>query len=249
MSAYGALAAWYDALTRDVDYAAFADFYEQCFQQGRGACRTLLDFCCGTGTLTRLMAARGYEMIATDGSPDMLMQAQMHNADLPAEAVPPLLLCQEASQLDLYGTVDAAYCSLDGFDYLPPEELPEVLHRLHLFVRPGGMLIVDIRDPASFRTLDGGTFVDETDDVLCLWRAEFDAAKQTMHYGMDLFTRAGELWARASEEHIEYAHTPERLAELLTQAGFLDVTVRRDGPQADAGRIFLTAMRSLEYGT
>ena len=69
MSAYGALAAWYDALTRDVDYAAFADFYEQCFQQGRGACRTLLDFCCGTGTLTRLMAARGYEMIATDGSP------------------------------------------------------------------------------------------------------------------------------------------------------------------------------------
>ena len=124
-----------------------------------------------------------------------------------------------------------------------------MLHRLHLFVRPGGMLIVDIRDPASFRTLDGGTFVDETDDVLCLWRAEFDEAAQTMHYGMDLFTRAGELWARASEEHIEYAHTPERLAELLTQAGFLDVTIRRDGPQADAGRIFLTAMRSLEYGT
>ena len=59
-----------------------------------------------------------------------------------------------------------------------------MLHRLHLFVRPGGMLIVDIRDPASFRALDGGTFVDETDDVLCLWRAEFDAAAQTMHYGM-----------------------------------------------------------------
>ena len=208
MSAYGALAAWYDALTRDVDYAAFADFYEQCFQQGRGACHTLLDFCCGTGTLTRLMAARGYEMIATDGSPDMLMQAQAHNADLPADAV----------------------------------------QRLHLFVRPGGMLILDIRDPASFRALDGGTFVDETDDVLCLWRAEFDAAAQTMHYGMDLFTRATRVPPRASEEHIEYAHTPERLAQLLTQAGFLDVTVRRDGPQADAGRIFLTAMRSLEYG-
>ena len=176
MSAYGAFAAWYDALTRDVDYAAFADFYEQCFQQGRGESHTLLDFCCGTGTLTRLMAARGYEMIATDGSPDMLMQAQAHNAELPPDAVAPLLLCQEASELDLYGTVDAAYCSLDGIDYLPPEELPEVLHRLHLFVRPGGMLILDIRDPASFRALDGGTFVDETDDVLCLWRAEFDAA-------------------------------------------------------------------------
>ena len=217
MSAYGALAAWYDALTRDVDYAAFADFYEQCFQQGRGESHTLLDFCCGTGTLTRLMAARGYEMIATDGSPDMLMQAQAHNADLPPDAVAPLLLCQEASELDLYGTVDAAYCSLDGIDYLPPEELPEVLHRLHLFVRPGGMLILDIRDPVSFRALDGGTFVDETDDVLCLWRAEFDAAAQTMHYGMDLFTRAGELWSRASEEHIEYAHA--RAAHAAARGG------------------------------
>ena len=132
MSAYGALAAWYDALTRDVDYAAFADFYEQCFQQGRGESHTLLDFCCGTGTLTRLMAARGYEMIATDGSPDMLMQAQAHNAELPPDAVAPLLLCQEASELDLYGTVDAAYCSLDGIDYLPPEELPELLFLLPL---------------------------------------------------------------------------------------------------------------------
>ena len=80
--------------------------------------------------------------------------------------------------------------------------------------------------------------------------AEFDAAAQTMHYGMDICSRAaGELWSRASEEHIEYAHTPELLMRLLTEAGFLDVTVRRDGPQADAGRVFLTAMRSLEYGS
>ena len=244
-SSYGPLSLWYDTLTGDIPYGEFADFYEARFNIDGGEFKTLLDLCCGTGTLTALMAHRGYEMIAVDASADMLMQASGKASD--AEIVP-LYLCQDACELDLYGTVDAAYCSLDGFDYLPPEELPEVLHRLHLFVRPGGMLILDIRDPASFRALDGGTFVDETDDVLCLWRAEFDAAAQTMHYGMDLFTRAGDLWSRASEEHIEYAHTPERLTELLAQAGFLDVTVRRDGPQADAGRVFLTAMRSLEYG-
>lgn len=244
MSAYGPLAAWYDALTRDVDYAAFADFYEDCFRVYGGEMHTLLDFCCGTGTLTRLLAARGYEMIATDGSADMLMQAQAKAAELPSGSIPPLLLCQEAVQLDLYGTVDAAFCSLDGMDYLPPEELPEVLHRLHLFIRPDGLLIFDIRAPESFRALDGGMFVDETDDVLCLWRAEFDEAACTMHYGMDLFERQGRLWARESEEHVEYAHTPERLTELLQQAGFTDVRVREDGPQADAGRLFLTAIRS-----
>ena len=71
MSAYGALAAWYDALTRDVDYAAFADFYEQCFQQGCGESHTLLDFCCGTGTLTRYPKKSFYwykDVIASNGA-------------------------------------------------------------------------------------------------------------------------------------------------------------------------------------
>lgn len=248
MSAYGPLAAWYDALTRDVDYAAFADFYESCFRAHGGQMHTLLDFCCGTGTLTSLLAARGYEMIASDGSADMLMQAQAKAAELPSGSVPPLLLCQEASRLDLYGTVDAAVCSLDGMNYLPPEELPEVLHRLHLFIRPDGLLIFDIRAPESFRALDGGVFVDETDDVLCLWRAEFDETEQTMRYGMDLFERQGRLWARESEEHVEYAHTTEELTRLLLQAGFRDVQVRTDGPQADAGRLFLTAVRGRREG-
>lgn len=45
---YGPLAAWYDALTRDVDYAAFADFYEQIFRTAGGDMRTLLDLCCGS---------------------------------------------------------------------------------------------------------------------------------------------------------------------------------------------------------
>ena len=134
-ASYGPLAAWYDALTRDVDYAAFADFYERQFQSAGGEMRTLLDLCCGTGTLTCLLAERGYEMIAADASPDMLMQAREKAASLPEDCVPPLLLCQSAEELDLYGTVDAAVCSLDGFDYLAPESLPEVLHRLHLFIR------------------------------------------------------------------------------------------------------------------
>ena len=166
MSAYGPLAAWYDALTRDVDYAAFADFYESCFRAHGGQMHTLLDFCCGTGTLTSLLAARGYEMIASDGSADMLMQAQAKAAELPSGSVPPLLLCQEASRLDLYGTVDAAVCSLDGMNYLPPEELPEVLHRLHLFIRPDGLLIFDIRAPESFRAR---------------WTAACSSMRQTMY--------------------------------------------------------------------
>lgn len=241
MSCYGSLAQWYDQLTGDVPYGSFADFYEAEFARCGGEFRLLLDLCCGTGTLTALMAERGYELIAADSSVDMLMQAREKTAAL---ETPPLFLCQDAAELDLYGTVDAAYCSLDGMNYIPPASLGKVFHRLHLFIRPDGLLIFDIRPPEWLRALDGQVFVDEQEDVLCLWRADYDQESQAIVYGMDLFTREGALWRRSGEEHVEYAHSPERLQQLLEAAGFRGVRLVSDGPQGDAGRMFIICTRS-----
>ncbi|MBR3474304.1 MAG: class I SAM-dependent methyltransferase [Oscillospiraceae bacterium] len=240
MSSYASLAAWYDLLTGDVPYGAFADFYEAEFARCGGEFRLLLDFCCGTGTLTAEMARRGYEMIGSDASVEMLMQARDKCASLP---VMPLFLNQRAEELDLYGTVDAAYCSLDGMNYLPPEALPELFRRLHLFVRPGGLVIFDVKTPEWFRSLDGQIFLDEKEDVFCVWRADYLAEKRCLVYGMDLFERAGRLWRRSGEEHVEYAHEPEALCALLEQAGFGSVIRHEDGPQHDQGRLFISAAR------
>ncbi|MCF0137242.1 MAG: methyltransferase domain-containing protein [Oscillospiraceae bacterium] len=242
-ASYGPLAGWYDRLTADVPYGEFADFYEREFAADGGEFKALLDLCCGTGTLTWLLAERGYDMIGADASPDMLMQASAKASS----AASPLFLCQEAAELDLYGTVDAAVCSLDGMDYIPPEELPEVFRRLRLFVRPQGLVIFDIKSPDWFRSIDGEVFVDESRDMLCLWRADFDEEENCICYGMDIFSRQGRLWRRESEEHIEYAHSPELLRSLLEEQGFENVRIIYDCPQAEAGRIFMTAKRNAVY--
>lgn len=241
MSAYGPLAFWYDRLTLDIPYDAFADLYEEKFAADGGEFSTLLDLCCGTGTLTCIMARRGYEMIAADASSDMLMQAASKSEEV---GVPPLFLCQEASELDLYGTVDAAICSLDGMNYIPPTELPEVFHRLHLFIRPDGLLIFDIKTPEWLRSVDGSVFVDETEDMLCLWRADFDEDENAIVYGMDIFSRSGRLWKRDGEEHTEYAHAPEMLKRLLSENGFSEIEFICDCPQREGGRMFISAKRS-----
>ena len=240
MNCYNALARWYDSLTGDVPYCAFADYYEGIFAADGGGFDLLLDLCCGTGTITWEMARRGYEMIAADRSAEMLTEAQSKSTETD---VPPLFLCQAAEKLDLYGTVDAAFCTLDGLNYLEPGSLPEVFHRLHLFIRPDGLLIFDIRTPDFLRSLDGQIFVDEEEDLLCLWRADYDSEANALIYGMDLFSRRGRFWDRSREEHVEYAHSPETLRLLLEQAGFSEITFRTDGPHGNAGRLFITAKR------
>ena len=205
-----------------------------------GEFHLLLDLCCGTGTLTVLLAKDGYEMIGADSSPDMLSVAREKAEET---GVNVLFLCQSAEELDLYGTVDAAVSSLDSFNYLEPESLPEVLHRLYLFIRPGGLLIFDIRSKEWLKQLDGSTFVDEDDDVLCLWRADYDEEEELIVYGMDLFSRSGMLWERQREEHVEYAYEEEELVHLLTEAGFESVRIDSKGPQGEIGRRFLICKR------
>ncbi|MBP3654949.1 MAG: class I SAM-dependent methyltransferase [Oscillospiraceae bacterium] len=241
MNAYMGLARWYDDLTGDVPYEVFADYYERKFEERGKSVDTLLDFACGTGTLTCIMAERGYEMIAVDASSEMLMELMDKAYEL-EDAEPPLMLCQDAVSLDLNDVVDAAYCSLDGINYIVSEDLTELFRLLHLFIDPDGLFVFDINSPERFRSLDGQVFVDETEDVLCLWRADFDEGENALVYGMDLFTRTeDDLWERECEEHVEYAHEVEWLVKELTKAGFVNIEVDVEGPQSDKGRVFITA--------
>ena len=102
MSAYAALAEYYDELTGDVPYNDFADYYERLFREYSVEVGLVLDLCCGTGSLTCEMAARGYELIAADASADMLMRAR-DKAYSSALAKMPLFINQSAQELDLYG--------------------------------------------------------------------------------------------------------------------------------------------------
>ena len=65
---YSTLAGAYDALTQDVGYKKRADYLEKLFQRSKIPVHTVLDLACGTGTMTWLLASRGYEMIGVDAS-------------------------------------------------------------------------------------------------------------------------------------------------------------------------------------
>lgn len=189
MNAYTGLAGCYDGFTGDVDYDRWLRWYLRWFRQERTPVETVLDLACGTGTLTCLLAREGYDVIGADGSPEMLAQAMDKALSLEEERRP-LLLCQEMEELELAAPVDACVCSLDSLNYLTEEEtLEAALASVARWLRPGGLFLLDVIPVWEFARRDGTVYVDEDEDALCLWRADYDPSDQTIAYGLGLFQR------------------------------------------------------------
>lgn len=245
--AYEYLAQCYDQFTEDVDYERWADYVERHFARSRLPIHTVLDLACGTGSLTRLLALRGYEMIGADISEEMLAQAaeKCRGAGDPE----PIFLHQAMEELDLYGTIDACVCCLDSVNYVTRSgKLARAFQRVHTFLMPGGLFLFDINTPDKLRGLDGQMFLDETEDAYCVWRAEYAPRRRICTYGMDIFQRTeGDLWQRWEEVHEEFAYEPEELEQMLRQAGFRQIKqfgeLRMRAPRAGEGRIFFAARK------
>ena len=245
MDAYHELAQSYDRLTNDVDYDATVEFYYDILAREGISPRTAVDLACGTGSVALRLAQRGLQVTAVDLSWEMLMVAQQKAAEAD---VYPQFVCQPLQQLRLPRGVDLAVCALDSIDYiLDPEDCKKAIQRVYKALNPGGCFIFDVNTPEKLRAMDGQTFLDEDEDVYCVWRGEFDEATNICSYGMDLFQREGNVWHRSFEEHREYAYSAEQLVAYLRAAGFTSIRVYGDrtfeAPETGEQRIYIKARK------
>ena len=245
MNAYHELAASYDRLTRDVDYAAIVRFYDEILLAEGYVPRSAIDLACGTGSVALLLAGKYDRVLCVDMSEEMLTVAQQRAWE---QASRPFFICQQLQQLQLSRAVDMAVCALDGLDYiLDPTDCKEAIRRVYKALNPGGIFIFDVNTPQKLRAMDGQVFLDEDDDVYCVWRGEFDEETNICSYGMDLFQRQGDVWQRSFEEHQEYAYSVSQLTAFLKEAGFTHIRVYADGtlepPRAGEQRIYFSARK------
>ena len=141
-----------------------------------------------------------------------------------------------------------AVCALDSLDYITdPADCEAAIRRTWKVLNPGGIFIFDVNTPEKLRAMDGQMFIDEDDDVFCVWRGEFDEDTNICSYGMDLFQREGEKWIRSFEEHQEYAYSQAQLTEYLKKAGFTSIEVYADrlfeAPREGEQRIYFKARK------
>ncbi len=213
---FAVLAEYYDRLN-GADYRQYAEFVKQIMSEyGTGKEELVLDMGCGTAELTVELSKAGYDMIGLDISENMLAaaaeNARKNGADI-------LFLRQDMRRFELYGTVDAIVCSLDGINYITESSgLDECFSRVRNYLNPEGIFIFDVNSEYRFREIFAKRdfFVEEA-DVSLGWKNVFHEKSGICDFELTLFIREGEVYRRRKEYQREKLWTREELYRHLRE--------------------------------
>lgn len=218
---YSILAAFYDRLGTHLDFDAYADFVLDAVKKNGAYCDgILLDLACGTGALTSALIAKGADVVAIDGSAEMLSEA---GTRLMNEGKHALLLNQDMRAFELYGSIDAVVCATDSLNYLTEDgDLAKCFALVHNYLIPDGLFIFDVNTKKKFTEVYGDeSYVFDDGDVFCTWQNDFDPQSGICDFLLTFFVKNQKgLWQRYEESQVEKYHSTETLSALLSEAGF-----------------------------
>lgn len=212
MESYMDFAYVYDKLI-DQNYEKWADYIEKIFELKGKKPDLVLDLGCGTGSITNILAKRGYDMIGVDLSPDMLNVARDKAME---ENLDVLYLCQDIREFELYGTVDAVICTLDVLNYITdPKDLDKVFALVRNYLNPDGIFIFDINTEYKLKNVLGNnTFVNDENGVFYTWENEYLENISNQYLTFFAENKDG-LYERFDENHVQRAYSVDEIKEKL----------------------------------
>ncbi len=244
MDEYTALAAVYDEFMDNVDYAAWSERIKEILNEHGIRDGLVLDLGCGTGRLTELMAAKGYDMTGIDASEEMLQQALLRRDESGADI---LYLQQDMREFELYGTMRAIISTCDCVNYITePEELRQVFRLVNNYLDPGGIFVFDFNTKAKYADIGDACIAENREDASFIWENMYDAESGLNEYQLTLFLPADNgLYRKYEEYHVQRGYDLKEIKKLLEDAGmtFLTACDGYTGRSADdaSERIVVTA--------
>lgn len=219
MEAYGKFAQVYDLFMDNVDYEGWADCLEKHLKEEDIEDGLVLELGCGTGTMTGLLARRGYDMIGVDNSEEMLAEAMEKKVE---DGLDILYLLQDMQEFELYGTVRAAVSVCDSLNYITEkEELLQVFRLVNNYLDPGGIFLFDMNTVHKYRDILGDdTIAENRDEGSFIWENSYDPDTGLNIYELAVFLpREDGLYEKCEELHCQRAYEQAEIEALIREAG------------------------------
>ena len=225
MEAYTGFASVYDLFMDNIPYKDWCAYVIGLLKEHGISDGLLLDLGCGTGKLTRLLAAEGYDMIGVDLSEEMLEIALEHEMEDPKQI---LYLQQDMREFELYGTVRAIVSICDSMNYLEDyEDLVQVLRLANNYLDPKGIFIFDMNTVYEYREqLGEQTIAENREESSFIWENYFDEGEMVNEYDLTLFIRDEDgRYSKYEETHYQKAFEISAVLKAVKEAGMELVAV------------------------
>jgi len=225
MDAYTSFAQVYDLFMDNIPYEEWCGRIVEILREYGIDSGLVLDLGCGTGSMTELLAQRGYDMIGVDASEEMLELA-VEKRERSGHDI--LYLLQDMREFELYGTVRAIVSVCDSINYITEEEdLLEVFRLMNNYLDPKGIVLFDFNTVYKYEELLGeNTIAENRPEGSFIWENYYDPKERLNEYDLTLFIREEEgLYRKYEETHYQRAYSLEQVLELLRKAGLKTLRV------------------------
>ena len=246
MEAYTSFAKVYDTFMDNVPYEEWAEYLAELLQEYDIEDGLVLDLGCGTGSLTEILATKGYDMIGADGSAEMLEIAMEKKAQSGHDI---LYLLQDMREFELYGTVRAVVSVCECVNYITDEkELEQVFRLVNNYLDPEGIFIFDFNTEYKYKEILGEqTIAEDREDCSFIWDNYYYEDESMNEYELTLFIKEQDsnLYRKYQEMHYQKAYTLDAMRELIEWSGLEFVTAydayTRKAPTETSERICVVA--------
>jgi len=246
MDAYTSFASVYDTFMDNIPYEEWAEYLVDLLKEYGIKDGLVLDLGCGTGNMTELLAASGYDMIGVDNAEEML-EIAMEKREKSGHDI--LYLLQDMREFELYGTVKAIVSICDSINYITEEEdLLEVFRLANNYLDPKGIFIFDFNTVHKYRDVLGSqTIAEDREECSFIWDNYYYEDEQINEYELSLFIKENDsdLYRKYQEMHYQKAYELDTIKRLVEESGLEFITAfdafTRNMPTDESERVYVVA--------
>ncbi len=216
---YQKLAVIYDEVMRHVNYHDWEDYLTRIFKSKAVSTEVILEHACGTGSLTVLLAEKGYQIVACDRSKKMIYFAQKKLPTLLKQHVKFKICSMEEFQAKKRYPV--ILCLYDSINYCQSqEELIRAFQAVQKQLTPQGLFIFDVTTEVnSLRYFQNVYQVGEKPDFYYVRFSQYQSDTHLQQNHFTIFLRDKEYgYRKYQEKHVQRIYSPEEIDKCLLES-------------------------------
>jgi SAM-dependent methyltransferase len=186
----------------------------------------ILDLCCGTGQLAKILTDNGYKVTGLDISAGQLRFARK-NAPLAR------FIKADARSFTLEPKFNAVFCTFDALNHIMNiEDLTEIFKNVNSCLVPGGIFVFDMITKREFElNMNGHKEITEKPGFFYTLRVEYYPEQRLGEFHCTLFRQFGKSWRRTDVMIPETYYREAQIKSALKKSGLANAHTCAADPQ------------------